>query len=163
MAVVWLGHDEPQSLGSRESGGGLALPVWIDFMAQALKGVPVAPPAEPPEGVVRLDDDWVYSEWADGSFVAGMGLDEPGLPAEAASTASRASAVAAVVAVAGVAASSAALPGPAGPTPAAPLAILPAVLPPRPPALLPALPPALLPAPTLAAPTGPPASGAHRP
>ena len=87
VAVVWLGHDEPQSLGSRESGGGLALPVWIDFMAQALRGVPVAPPPEPPEGVVRRDDDWVYSEWADGSFVAGLGLDEPGLPAEAASRA----------------------------------------------------------------------------
>ena len=72
VAVVWLGHDEPQSLGSRESGGGLALPVWIDYMAKALKGVPVAPPPAPPEGVVRLDDDWVYSEWADGSFVAGL-------------------------------------------------------------------------------------------
>jgi penicillin-binding protein 1A len=37
VTVVWLGHDEPRSLGARESGGGLALPVWIDFMAQALK------------------------------------------------------------------------------------------------------------------------------
>lgn len=92
VAVVWLGHDEPQSLGSRESGGGLALPVWIDYMAKALKGVPVAPPPEPPEGVVRLDDDWVYSQWADGSFVAGLGLDEPGGSAEAAEAAASAAA-----------------------------------------------------------------------
>lgn len=94
VAVVWLGHDEPKSLGSRESGGGLALPVWIDYMAQALKGVPVAPRPEPPEGVVWLVDDWVYSQWADGSFVAGVGLDEPGVPAEAASAASSAPAAA---------------------------------------------------------------------
>jgi len=39
VAVAWIGHDEPRSLGQRESGGGLALPIWIDYMAQALKGV----------------------------------------------------------------------------------------------------------------------------
>ena len=122
VAVVWLGHDAPQSLGSRESGGGLALPVWIDFMAQALKGVPVAPPPEPPDGVLRLDDDWVYSEWADGSFVAGLGLDEPGLPAEAASRAGSALGPALVSAL------GSASPG-AGPASATPL-----VLPASPPA-----------------------------
>jgi penicillin-binding protein 1A len=43
VAVAWIGHDEPRSLGERESGGGLALPAWIDFMGRALKGVPVVP------------------------------------------------------------------------------------------------------------------------
>ena len=76
VAVVWMGHDEPRSLGERESGGGLALPIWINFMRQALAGVPLAPAAEPPDGVQRLGDDWVYSEWADGSFVQGIGLAE---------------------------------------------------------------------------------------
>jgi penicillin-binding protein 1A len=33
VAVGWMGHDEPRSLGERESGGGLALPAWIDYMA----------------------------------------------------------------------------------------------------------------------------------
>ncbi|MBL8349874.1 MAG: PBP1A family penicillin-binding protein [Burkholderiaceae bacterium] len=94
VAVVWIGHDEPQSLGSRESGGGLALPVWIDYMARALDGVPVAPPPEPPEGVVRRDDDWVYAEWADGGMVSGIGLDSPAPPAEAASATGAASSVA---------------------------------------------------------------------
>ena len=87
VAVVWLGHDVPQSLGSRESGGGLALPVWIDYMAKALQGVAVAPPPEPPDGVLRLNDDWVYREWADGSFIAGLGLDAAAQPAAAASAA----------------------------------------------------------------------------
>jgi penicillin-binding protein 1A len=42
VAVAWMGYGEPRSLGERESGGGLALPIWIDYMGAALKGVPVA-------------------------------------------------------------------------------------------------------------------------
>jgi penicillin-binding protein 1A len=38
--VVWLGFDDPQSLGRREAGGVAALPIWIDYMRFALKGVP---------------------------------------------------------------------------------------------------------------------------
>ena len=41
VAVVWIGYDTPRKLGDRETGGGLALPVWIEYMAHALKGVPV--------------------------------------------------------------------------------------------------------------------------
>ena len=37
-AVVWMGYDTPRSLGDRETGGGLSLPVWITFMEAALKG-----------------------------------------------------------------------------------------------------------------------------
>ena len=40
-AVVWIGYDNPRKLGDRETGGGLALPVWIELMEHALKGVPV--------------------------------------------------------------------------------------------------------------------------
>ena len=47
-AVVWIGYDNPRKLGDRETGGGLALPVWIEFMAHALKGVPVQEIAAPP-------------------------------------------------------------------------------------------------------------------
>lgn len=57
VAVSWIGYDEPRSLGERESGGGLALPPWIDFMREALKGVPVAP-LPVPEGVERSEIDW---------------------------------------------------------------------------------------------------------
>ena len=46
-AVVWIGYDTPRKLGDRETGGGLALPVWIDYMAHELKGVPVQEPAAP--------------------------------------------------------------------------------------------------------------------
>ncbi len=74
-AVVWMGYDNPRSLGDRESGGGLSLPVWIDFMRVALKGVPVAD-APVPEGVVARDGDWVYTEWADGGFVTGIDVED---------------------------------------------------------------------------------------
>ncbi|MFT3816922.1 MAG: PBP1A family penicillin-binding protein [Rubrivivax sp.] len=58
VAVGWIGYDEPQSLGERESGGGLALPPWIEFMRVALKGVPVQR-LVPPPGVARADGgDW---------------------------------------------------------------------------------------------------------
>ena len=57
VAVAWIGYDDPRSLGDRESGGGLALPAWIDFMGRALKGVPVQP-LQPPAGVAMVDGDW---------------------------------------------------------------------------------------------------------
>jgi len=72
VAVAWMGYDDPTSLGDRESGGGLALPIWIDTMARMLQGVPVQPLLLP-EGVVAVGGDWRYSEWAGGGFVARVG------------------------------------------------------------------------------------------
>ena len=72
--VVWMGRDDPSSLGARESGGGLALPIWIDYMRQALKGVPVTQPTTP-TGVSRYQDDWIYDEYLDGGYVQSIGLD----------------------------------------------------------------------------------------
>jgi penicillin-binding protein 1A len=77
VAVAWMGYDDPRSLGVGESGGGLALPIWIDYMRQALAGVPVKLPGDPPDGVVRVGGDWAYSEWADGGSVQRIGFDEP--------------------------------------------------------------------------------------
>ncbi len=61
VAVAWVGHDKPQSLGMGESGGGLALPAWIDTMAQVLRKVPVVA-AVVPEGITAVVNDWRYSE-----------------------------------------------------------------------------------------------------
>ena len=38
--VAWLGYDRPRSLGERETGGGLALPIWIDYLKDVLPDVP---------------------------------------------------------------------------------------------------------------------------
>lgn len=82
-AVVWMGYDNPRSLGDRETGGGLSLPVWISFMETALKGVPVMEPAAP-EGVVNVGGEWYYDEFAPGSggvnsLGLASGLDNGGL------------------------------------------------------------------------------------
>jgi penicillin-binding protein 1A len=87
VAVVWLGYDEPRSLGDRESGGGLALPVWIAYMRQALAGVPVPPTPVAPEGVQRAGGDWVFDEWVEGGYVRAIGLDAPAEPPMAAASA----------------------------------------------------------------------------
>ena len=63
VAVAWMGYGEPRSLGQGETGGGLALPIWIDFMGTALKGVPQAT-LVPPAGLMKSGDDWLYDEWA---------------------------------------------------------------------------------------------------
>ena len=74
VAVVWVGYDTPRSLGSRASGSALALPAWIDYMATALKNVPVQE-VQPPAGVVRVGGDWRYQEWAEGGFLESIGVD----------------------------------------------------------------------------------------
>jgi penicillin-binding protein 1A len=74
VAVAWMGYSEPRSLGERESGGGLALPIWIDYMAVTLKGVPVATLAPPP-GLMRVGDDWLYDEYAVAGHVLRIDAD----------------------------------------------------------------------------------------
>ena len=80
VAVVWIGYDNPRKLGDRETGGGLSLPVWIEYMAHALKGVPVAEPRAP-EGVVNVGGDWTYEEYAQGRGVTTLGVDAAPPPA----------------------------------------------------------------------------------
>ena len=55
-AITWFGFDSPKSLGKNQTGSAAALPIWIDFMKQALKNVPVSFPSEP-RGIVRINDD----------------------------------------------------------------------------------------------------------
>ncbi len=80
VAVVWIGYDNPRKLGDRESGGGLALPIWLDYMGHALKGVPVAEVA-PPDGVVNVRGEWYYDEYTLANGVSTLGLDDKPAPA----------------------------------------------------------------------------------
>lgn len=52
VAVAWIGFDNPRSLGRGETGANAALPIWMDYMAKVLKGVPEAQ-FPVPEGVVE--------------------------------------------------------------------------------------------------------------
>jgi penicillin-binding protein 1A len=71
-AVVWIGYDNPRKLGDRETGGGLSLPVWINFMETALRGVPVSEPAVP-EGVVSVGGNWMYEDYTNGGGISTLG------------------------------------------------------------------------------------------
>jgi len=53
VAVAWIGFDKPRPLGRGETGGGAALPIWIKYMATALKGVPEVA-MRIPEGVTPI-------------------------------------------------------------------------------------------------------------
>ncbi|HRH18673.1 MAG TPA: penicillin-binding protein 1A [Aquabacterium sp.] len=77
VAVVWIGHDTPRKLGDKETGGGLALPVWINYMQTALRGVPVQE-IGPPEGVVNVGGEWYYEEYTAGTGVRALSGDDDG-------------------------------------------------------------------------------------
>ncbi|WP_225784116.1 penicillin-binding protein 1A [Xenophilus sp. Marseille-Q4582] len=74
VAVVWMGYDTPRKLGSRETGGGLSLPVWISYMQTALKGVPVAE-LQPPPGVVNVGGEWYFDDYTPGRAVSTLGVE----------------------------------------------------------------------------------------
>lgn len=48
LCGVWVGYDARQSLGSRQTGGTTAAPIWADFMKSATVGTPVKDFIEPP-------------------------------------------------------------------------------------------------------------------
>ena len=83
VAIVWIGYDTPRKLGDNETGGGLSLPIWIEYMKHALAGVPVEQYTVP-EGVVNVGDEWFYEEYTKGAGVVSLGLEEkaPAAPNE---------------------------------------------------------------------------------
>lgn len=56
VTTVWAGFDQPESLGRNEYGGTVALPIWIEYMAYALKDKPVQAMTEP-AGMMTLRID----------------------------------------------------------------------------------------------------------
>lgn len=64
VAIAWMGFDKPRPLGRSETGGATALPIWIKYMATALRGLPVVENAVP-DGVMALRIDPVTGIRAD--------------------------------------------------------------------------------------------------
>jgi penicillin-binding protein 1A len=75
VAVAWMGYDEPRSLGGREFGATLALPIWIDYMRVALAKVAPQEQQLEPEGVTRENDDWIYAEFAERPDLRAIDID----------------------------------------------------------------------------------------
>jgi len=56
VTTVWVGFDNPATLGNNETGAAVAGPIWHDFMTVALKGRP-ALTFKPPPGVTMASWD----------------------------------------------------------------------------------------------------------
>lgn len=73
-AVAWMGYGEPRSLGAREFGSTLALPIWTDYMRTALAGQPPSVTAQP-AGVSQVEGDWMMDEFVSNGAVRMLDLD----------------------------------------------------------------------------------------
>lgn len=62
VGIAWVGFDQPKKLGPGETGSVTALPIWISYMAKALKGVPEMS-QRVPEGIVasRVNENGLQS------------------------------------------------------------------------------------------------------
>ena len=75
VGISWVGYDQPKSLGERETGGGVALPMWINYMAKVLPKMPeVERPF--PEGLTKIGGEIFYVENIPGQGVSSLGLGE---------------------------------------------------------------------------------------
>jgi len=53
VTIAWVGFDQPIPLGNKETGARAALPMWMHYMRQALKGQPEVPLVQP-QGIVSV-------------------------------------------------------------------------------------------------------------
>ena len=77
VGIAWIGYDQPKNLGNKETGGGLALPIWIGYMQKALKDMPTAERAVP-EGLIQVGGEYYYAENPPGAGVRSLGLGDRG-------------------------------------------------------------------------------------
>ncbi|CAN5852858.1 penicillin-binding protein 1A [soil metagenome] len=61
VGIAWIGFDQPKNLGNKETGGGLALPIWIGYMQKALKEIPIEE-RPVPNGIIQAEGDFFYAE-----------------------------------------------------------------------------------------------------
>ncbi|MBQ5949171.1 penicillin-binding protein 1A [Massilia sp. ST3] len=81
VGIAWIGYDQPKNLGNRETGGGLALPIWISYMGKALKNEPMVEREVPP-GLVLYGNEYYYAESPPGTGVQTLDVGPPPAPAE---------------------------------------------------------------------------------
>ncbi len=72
-AVAWVGYDQPRKLGDRETGGGLALPIWMDYMKTALAKAPPQTRVMP-NGVLNINGEYFTQESRPGVGIASVGV-----------------------------------------------------------------------------------------
>jgi penicillin-binding protein 1A len=77
VGIAWIGFDKPKNLGNRETGGGLALPIWISYMQKALANTPMMN-REMPAGISAVGNDFTYHEYLESGGVSSIGLTPAG-------------------------------------------------------------------------------------
>ena len=75
VGIAWIGFDQPKNLGNKETGGGLALPIWIGYMQKVLKDLPIEE-RPVPEGLIQANGDFYYAENPPGMGVNSLGVGE---------------------------------------------------------------------------------------
>ena len=73
--VAWIGYDQPKNLGSRETGGGLSLPIWMGYMQHALKDAPIETRSLP-KGIIHVGGEYYYVENPPGTGVRSIDVEE---------------------------------------------------------------------------------------
>lgn len=73
VGVAWLGYDQPKSLGSRETGGGASLPIWLGYMQHALKEFPEQKRGPAPEGLIVEGGNMYFKEFPPKESVRSLG------------------------------------------------------------------------------------------
>src|SRR5699024_6567486 len=63
VGIAWMGFDRPRSLGSGETGGGAALPIWINAMREPLSAFSQKSLGDLPKGLSRINGDFYYDEF----------------------------------------------------------------------------------------------------
>jgi penicillin-binding protein 1A len=53
VGIAWMGFDQPKTLGRNQTGGVVALPMWLGYMDRMLKEIPEMP-RQPPPGVISV-------------------------------------------------------------------------------------------------------------
>ena len=93
VGVAWIGFDNPADLGNNETGGQAALPIWMNYMGRAMKGVKETP-FQPPSGIVALAlggepgkdgkplTEFIYAESIGGAGEGPAALREANKPSE---------------------------------------------------------------------------------
>ncbi len=64
VTTVWVGFDQPKSLGNREFGSSVALPIWLSFTKEIIDRIPKKS-VLPPEGLSVIKIDKSTGERAD--------------------------------------------------------------------------------------------------
>jgi penicillin-binding protein 1A len=75
VAVSWMGYDDSKSLGGKEFGATVALPIWIDYMRVAMQSRP--PQERPaPVGLTQVNGEWLYDEFTGDAARHSLDMDE---------------------------------------------------------------------------------------